>query len=282
MSTAGPAARRHPQDRHVVPPGRAVPQPARSSRTPGILYPADRFDAHFLAALDLMRLPWGGLEAEAVGAWDRLRRQVREWDGTAIISHEILATASRAQVRRALESLGHPDAEVHVVLSVRDLVRQIPAEWQENVKHRRELSYARFLDRSRTRPARAGSPPGSGASRRSPTSSTAGATTCRPSACTSSPCRRPGAPPQPAVGAVQPGLRARRPRPRPRGRAREPVARGARDRPDAADQPGANQVLGRRRYRPLVRELLAHQTLSRPGRRGSRCPPDARTPGRRS
>lgn len=27
----------------------------------GILYPADRFDEHFLAALDLMELPWGGL-----------------------------------------------------------------------------------------------------------------------------------------------------------------------------------------------------------------------------
>ena len=59
--------------------------------------------------------------------------------GTAIISHEILATASRAQVGRALESLGTSDGsgvEVHLVLSVRDLVRQIPAEWQENVKHR--------------------------------------------------------------------------------------------------------------------------------------------------
>jgi len=38
---------------------------------------------------------------------------------------------------------------VHVVLSVRDLVRQIPAEWQENLKHRRTLSYARFLDEIR-------------------------------------------------------------------------------------------------------------------------------------
>jgi hypothetical protein len=36
---------------------------------------------------------------------------------------------------------------VHLVLSVRDLVRQIPAEWQENVKHRSGMSYARFLDR---------------------------------------------------------------------------------------------------------------------------------------
>ena len=41
-------------------------------REQGLLYPADRFDAHFLAALDLMQLPWGGLEDEGVGAWDRL------------------------------------------------------------------------------------------------------------------------------------------------------------------------------------------------------------------
>ena len=63
----------------------------------GILYPADRFDGQFLAALDLMRLPWGGLEAEAIGAWDRLASRSGSWDGTAIISHEILATASRAR-----------------------------------------------------------------------------------------------------------------------------------------------------------------------------------------
>ncbi|MCW2843667.1 MAG: hypothetical protein JWN22_1583 [Nocardioides sp.] len=113
----------------------------------GIHYPADRFDAHFLAALDLMRLPWGGLETEAVGAWDRLAGSVRRSRGTSIISHEILATASRSQVGRALESLGHGDgAEIHVILSVRDLVRQIPAEWQENVKHRAVLSYERFLE----------------------------------------------------------------------------------------------------------------------------------------
>src|SRR5690606_11766738 len=109
----------------------------------GVNYPAERFDAHFLAALDLMQLPWAGLEQEAVGAWDRLAAQVRDFDGTSIVSHEILAKASRTQVDRALSSFG--DAEVHLVLSVRDLVRQIPAEWQENVKHRAALSYADFL-----------------------------------------------------------------------------------------------------------------------------------------
>ena len=112
----------------------------------GLLYPADRFDAHFLAALDLMALPWGGLQAEAIGRWDALAEQVRRHDGTAIISHEILATASRSQVGRAMQSLAPDDGtEVHLVLSVRDLVRQIPAEWQENVKHRSTITYEEFL-----------------------------------------------------------------------------------------------------------------------------------------
>ena len=115
-------------------------------RERGILYPADRHDAHFLAALDLMELPWGGLEREATGRWDRLAAEVRDWPGTAVISHEILGRASRLQAARALSSLGAPDREVHVVFSARDLARQIPAEWQENIKHRRTKTYGAFLE----------------------------------------------------------------------------------------------------------------------------------------
>ena len=90
----------------------------------------------------------GWAQVDAIGAWDRLARPVRGWDETTVISHEILATASRSQVGRALESLGRGHGtEVHLVLSVRDLVRQIPAEWQENVKHRAALTYGAFLDR---------------------------------------------------------------------------------------------------------------------------------------
>jgi hypothetical protein len=111
----------------------------------GFVYPADRFDAQFLAALDLMELPWGGLEKQAVGAWDRLAERIRDEDRTVVVSHEILAAASRPQVRRAMESFG--DAEVHLVVTARDLVRQIPAEWQETVKHRRTVGYREFLDR---------------------------------------------------------------------------------------------------------------------------------------
>ena len=97
-----------------------------------VCYPADRFDAHFLAALDLMRLTWGGLEREAVGRWDRLAAEVRAWPGISIISHEILAAASPTEAARALDSLRRDErtgaeAELHLVISASDLTRQIPA-----------------------------------------------------------------------------------------------------------------------------------------------------------
>ncbi|MEP6815658.1 MAG: hypothetical protein ABI873_08925, partial [Marmoricola sp.] len=86
----------------------------------GFSYPAERHDAQFLAALDLLQLTWGGLERQATGAWERLAAAVRAAPGVAIVSHEILGYASRAHVAAALESFG--GAEVHVVLSARDLV----------------------------------------------------------------------------------------------------------------------------------------------------------------
>jgi len=107
----------------------------------GILYPADRHDDHFMAALDLIGQQWGGLEERAVGAWDRLVERANAHPGTVIISHEVFAGASREQAQSALDAL---DGEVHVVVSARDLHLQIPAEWQEGVKHRRRTTYAEF------------------------------------------------------------------------------------------------------------------------------------------
>jgi hypothetical protein len=109
----------------------------------GVHYPADRFDEHFLAALDLQNLAWGGLEREAVGVLDRLVDRVNRVEGTVVLSHEVFAAASSEQAKRLITSL---DGEVHVVFSVRELARQVPAEWQELVKHRRQLTYTDFLD----------------------------------------------------------------------------------------------------------------------------------------
>jgi hypothetical protein len=111
-------------------------------REHGVLYPAERFDDHFMAALDLLGKEWGGLEERAPGAWDRLVAEVNAFEGpTAVISHEVLAGASAEQAAMALSGL---DGELHVVCSARDLRRQVPAEWQEGIKHRRTLTYAAF------------------------------------------------------------------------------------------------------------------------------------------
>ncbi len=110
-------------------------------RAKGVLYPAERFDHQFLAALDLIGKSWGGLEAQAGGSWAWLVDQANGFDGSVVVSHEVFAGASAEQAKAAIEAL---DGEVHVVYSARDLARQIPAEWQEGVKHRRQLTYAKF------------------------------------------------------------------------------------------------------------------------------------------
>ncbi len=115
-------------------------------RQRGVLYPGDHADAHFRATLDLRGLRFGGYDDPGVqGAWDRLVGEVRAFGGeSVIVSHELLAGAPTELVDRALDDLG--DAELHVVLTARDLGRQVPAVWQEMVKNNQTLSYERYLE----------------------------------------------------------------------------------------------------------------------------------------
>jgi hypothetical protein len=57
----------------------------------------------------------------------------------------VLAPATSQQVRRAMHDLR--GAEVHVVYSVRDLGRQVPAAWQESIKQGGTWPYRRFSRR---------------------------------------------------------------------------------------------------------------------------------------
>lgn len=73
------------------------------------------------------------LPAAARDAWDRVTEQVREWQGSsAIVSYELFANASAAQVHAALVRL--EGIEVHVVVSARDLGKAIASSWQEQLK----------------------------------------------------------------------------------------------------------------------------------------------------
>jgi hypothetical protein len=109
----------------------------------GLEYLRTRTGNHFEAALDLIGDTWAGEEKAARGRWDALSQMARRSEHDVLISHEILAAADADGVARAMASLA--DLEVHVVLTARDLGRQIPAEWQERIKHRGGRDYAAFL-----------------------------------------------------------------------------------------------------------------------------------------
>ena len=113
-------------------------------------YPLHVYASHFRPALDLLETTWGGLQVDVGGEWNALTNRVRRLDGTVIVSHEILAAAKTSQVRRAMAGL--EGADVHLVYSARDLARQIPAEWQESVKHQRKQGFGRFLTRVQAAP----------------------------------------------------------------------------------------------------------------------------------
>jgi hypothetical protein len=73
-----------------------------------------------------------------------LVRQAKAFDGNTLISHETLAHARPEHVERAVGAFGF--AEVHVVVTARDLARQIPAGWQEQLKNRGETEYSEFVE----------------------------------------------------------------------------------------------------------------------------------------
>lgn len=111
----------------------------------GLTYPTTRTGNHFEAALDLIEERWAGQREVARGQWAALVGEVRRAPGDVLVSHEILAAATPAQVATAMTAFA--DDEVHLLLTARDLARQIPAEWQENVKHRGRRSFSKFISR---------------------------------------------------------------------------------------------------------------------------------------
>ena len=120
---------------------------AASLRRHGYRYPTGTHADMFLPALNLLDRPWGGMRPQAEGEWDALVRRAWRARGTVVISHEILAGAKPAEASRALRDLSF--ADVHVVYSARDVARQVAAEWQEQLKHQRKVSFRTFLEQIR-------------------------------------------------------------------------------------------------------------------------------------
>jgi len=98
---------------------------------------------HYAAALE-MRGELPEHLGKFAGVLDRLVGRVNEWDGDAIVSHELFTMASAEQVDALVARL--KVAELHVVITARDVARQVPADWQETVKNGYRFDYGRYVD----------------------------------------------------------------------------------------------------------------------------------------
>ena len=120
----------------------------------GLLLPGDGVHEHFWASCvirDNRRL-LRSLPEQAPGAWQRVLEQSASWSGDVLISHELFSPAADDRVGAALAELAEVAAEVHVVLTARDLARQLPAEWQQRTKHGRFQRLTEFVEEVRTEP----------------------------------------------------------------------------------------------------------------------------------
>src|ERR1700734_1769822 len=111
----------------------------------GVVLPGHHPQDHFRANQDLR-----GIEKRPddpagswTGEWEILAHQAGQAPRTAVISHELFCAADEEQAARAVRSL--QPAEVHVVLTVRDMASLLPAEWQETIKHRNARGWTDWL-----------------------------------------------------------------------------------------------------------------------------------------
>jgi hypothetical protein len=115
----------------------------------GILYPGKGRD-HLLPAHDLLQQPLRGHQGErAAGTWRELLREVADWPGAALISHETFMVARADQVQTIVAAF--PDRPVEVIVTARDLARQLTAYWQESVKNGRSPGLSEYVARVRAR-----------------------------------------------------------------------------------------------------------------------------------
>lgn len=80
-----------------------------------------------------------GLDA----AWEELNAAIRGHDDTALISNELLAPVHEPKIEHLVEALS--PAEVHVVITARDLARVVPSQWQEGVRNGQTVAWGDFV-----------------------------------------------------------------------------------------------------------------------------------------
>ncbi|MGZ6796564.1 MAG: hypothetical protein ACXVEU_12970 [Nocardioidaceae bacterium] len=123
-------------------------------REQGFRLPLRSLEDHYFLTLALRgRLDAAVDPPQAFVVLDRLRRDVAiPGPEHLLVSHELLAPVEQERVDAFLDLFA--DFEVHVLVTARDLARQVPSEWQQHVKTRSNVTYQAFVERVVQRKAR--------------------------------------------------------------------------------------------------------------------------------
>jgi hypothetical protein len=106
----------------------------------GLLWPG--MAPSFAATHELLGIAKPG--AERQGAWRRLVRRVEEFDGDVLISNELLLAHRPALFQKLVDALD--PAEVHAVITARDLARVIPSQWQTLVRSGSTVAWSDYVE----------------------------------------------------------------------------------------------------------------------------------------
>ncbi|MCW2847761.1 MAG: hypothetical protein JWR90_1735 [Marmoricola sp.] len=108
----------------------------------GVLFPGRAGGDQMRGVMDVL----GHAAAQAhTGAWQALADEIRAHDGTSVISMEFLGPALPEKVDRVLAGF----EDVTVVVTARDLNRNLAAMWQESVQNGRAWTFADFVEGAR-------------------------------------------------------------------------------------------------------------------------------------
>lgn len=115
----------------------------------GYLFPGERWTDQSRAAADVLGFSLDDPRRRAAveGKWDRIAAEMLAHRGrgkkASIYSMEFLSFADTEQATRVLDSLA--GADVEVVLTVRDTIATIPAQWQTSCRNAGHVPYRRFV-----------------------------------------------------------------------------------------------------------------------------------------
>ena len=110
----------------------------------GFCFPGHRWRQQILGVLDVLdQTRDGQVVPGSEGAWQRLLDEMAGFDGTGLISMEFLGPTPPDYIAKVVDSLR--PADVHVVMTARDLGRNVPAMWQEGLKNRATWTWSEYL-----------------------------------------------------------------------------------------------------------------------------------------